>query len=214
MSDNARQRSATPAMETESREWLIRCPVCGHEPSVWDLGGIRYKASGTKWIFRRCSACNQVGWHLVYRKRDGITPPALRPARPLRWYIGALAAIIVIFVALLGGTLFVILSRASAGPREATNGYFAAGIAQDWAGAHGRLSAMQRGQVSTGGLAAIWAAREGTRGPAESFRVTNFNIRNGQARISGTLRYRDGTTESRTVWLIEEGGAWKITAGH
>ena len=212
MGDKAGRRWATAAMEAESREWLVRCPACGHERSVWDLGGVRYKARGTKRILRRCPACQQLGWHLVYRQRDGVRLPPLRPARPLSWYIGAFVVIVVFFVGLLVGGLFLILNRASAGPRDATTDYFAAVVARDWAGAHGQLSAAQRGRVSPQGLAAIWEAREGAHGPADGFRVTGFSGKNGRTRVSGTLRYRDGATEPRTVWLVEEGGAWKIAS--
>ena len=33
------------SMEAESREWRRTYP-CGHARSVWDLGGIRWKAAG------------------------------------------------------------------------------------------------------------------------------------------------------------------------
>lgn len=32
-------------MEAESRRWMVRCS-CGFERSLWDLGGIRWKAKG------------------------------------------------------------------------------------------------------------------------------------------------------------------------
>ena len=54
-------------MQTESRSWMIRC-TCGHEKSVWDSGGIRWKARGTPRRFRRCPNCGQTTWHVVYRK--------------------------------------------------------------------------------------------------------------------------------------------------
>jgi hypothetical protein len=54
------------SMEAESRQWMVRCP-CGHEVSVWDLGGIRWKAVGNKMRLRRCSVCGSVEWHTVYK---------------------------------------------------------------------------------------------------------------------------------------------------
>lgn len=206
----------TSAMEAESREWLVRCPACGFEPSVWELGGIRYKARGTKKQFRRCTACGQIGWHTVYRSRDGARLAPLRPARPLWWHIGSFAAVLLLFVGLLvgllGAVLFLILSRASAGPRGASNGYFAAVAARDWTNASEHFSAARRPRVGPASLATTWANRESARGPVTGYRVTGFSIRGATARVSGTVRYRDGSTEPHTLRLVDEGNAWKIAS--
>jgi hypothetical protein len=53
------------SMEAESRRWMIRCP-CGVETSVWDSGGIRWKASGTPKRYLWCRTCRQMSWHTVY----------------------------------------------------------------------------------------------------------------------------------------------------
>jgi len=50
------------SMEADSREWMIRCG-CGFERSVWDTGGIRWKASGTSSNYMRCKGCGQRSWH-------------------------------------------------------------------------------------------------------------------------------------------------------
>ena len=63
------------AMETESRAWMVRCRSCGFERSIWELGGIRWKATGSKWTWGRCPNCGQRGWHTISR-RDQIDPPA------------------------------------------------------------------------------------------------------------------------------------------
>lgn len=63
---NSLQRRASPAMEAESRAWMVQCPHCGAERSVWDSGGIRYRAAGTSRLYRRCFACGKRGWHKVY----------------------------------------------------------------------------------------------------------------------------------------------------
>jgi len=60
--------SWSASMEAESREWMVRCRACGHEQSNWDLGGVRWKAKGTKWTWRRCPACDKRGWHKIYRR--------------------------------------------------------------------------------------------------------------------------------------------------
>ena len=46
------------AMEAESRLWMMRCPD-GHEISVWDAGGIRFKAKGK--AIPRLFKCNDCG---------------------------------------------------------------------------------------------------------------------------------------------------------
>ena len=57
-------------LEAESRQWLVSCPNCGHEVSVWEVGGIRYKASGTVYRYGRCVSCRQRGMLRVYRPGD------------------------------------------------------------------------------------------------------------------------------------------------
>jgi predicted RNA-binding Zn-ribbon protein involved in translation (DUF1610 family) len=58
------------AAEQESREWMLVCPRCGHARSVWDLGGVRYKAASKgKRKRMRCPACGETGWHRVERHR-------------------------------------------------------------------------------------------------------------------------------------------------
>jgi DNA-directed RNA polymerase subunit RPC12/RpoP len=48
------------AIEADSRRWLLRCPNCDTVQSVWDIGGVRYKAvSKGKRVGVRCSSCGQ-----------------------------------------------------------------------------------------------------------------------------------------------------------
>ena len=203
-------RAWAASMEAESREWMVRCPSCGYERSVWDSGGIRWKASGTSRQFRRCPNCGRRGWHIVYRPRDGAAPPA--SSRPNMRLVLALAGGGALLAALvLAGVLFAVF-RGTAGPRDATNGYFAAVIAGDWPGAQGYLSAAQRARVTPAGLQATWAARESANGPAAGFSVRGTSVKTTTARVSGTLRYQNGASESRTVQLVKEGGAWKIAS--
>jgi len=199
-------------MEAESREWLVRCPACGFERSVAEMGGTRYKALGTKKRFLRCPHCRGFGWHTIYRSGTGVRLAPLRPSRPLWWHIGALVGVLLLFFVLLGGGFFFILSRASAGPRDTTTAYFAAVGAGDWASAHDSLSAARREQVTPANLAALWETQESAHGPVAGFDTTSFSVKNGRARISGKLRYRDETTESRVVQLVREGGVWKIAS--
>jgi hypothetical protein len=50
------------SMEAESRAWMARCEACGGERSVWDLGGIRWKAAGSPRRRLPCINCGQVTW--------------------------------------------------------------------------------------------------------------------------------------------------------
>lgn len=56
------------SIEAESRDWMVRCRACGFERSLWDLGGLRWKAKGTTWTLGRCPACRQWGFHKIYRR--------------------------------------------------------------------------------------------------------------------------------------------------
>jgi hypothetical protein len=56
------------SMEKESREWLMKCLDCGLEQSVWEAGGIRWKASGRKQTKSYCEKCDFLTWHEIYRK--------------------------------------------------------------------------------------------------------------------------------------------------
>ena len=58
------------AMEAESRTWMVVCGTCGYQRSVWDLGGVRWKAAGTPRKLARCPQCNTVGWHTVQRQEQ------------------------------------------------------------------------------------------------------------------------------------------------
>ena len=58
------------SMEADSREWMMRCR-CGFERSIWDMGGIRWKARGTSRNYMRCQGCGKRSWQTTYRKTSG-----------------------------------------------------------------------------------------------------------------------------------------------
>jgi predicted RNA-binding Zn-ribbon protein involved in translation (DUF1610 family) len=58
-------------VEAESRNWIMQCPRCGHEVSVWDYGGMRYRAPGPVYRLGRCPDCHKVGMLRVF-KRDPL----------------------------------------------------------------------------------------------------------------------------------------------
>lgn len=55
-------------IEAHSRQWMVRCPECGTERSVWELGGVRWRAAGKPRWYRRCIGCGRRVWHEVYRR--------------------------------------------------------------------------------------------------------------------------------------------------
>ena len=55
-------------LEAESRQWMMQCPNCKHEVSVWEMGGIRWKAAGNPRRYAVCLNCMKSGWHQLYRK--------------------------------------------------------------------------------------------------------------------------------------------------
>ncbi len=59
------------SMEAHSRSWMVRCS-CGHARSVWDIGGIRWKAAGRPRWYMKCPQCGQRSWHKV--SRDAPSP--------------------------------------------------------------------------------------------------------------------------------------------
>ena len=61
-------RSWAESMEAESRQWMLKCQNCGFEQSIWDVGGLRWKASGTKVVTQRCPNCGKVGGHTISKK--------------------------------------------------------------------------------------------------------------------------------------------------
>jgi hypothetical protein len=71
-------RSWAASMEADSRRWMMTCN-CGLARSIWDLGGIRWKARGQSRNYGRCPACGKRSWHtLVWRAE----PDPARPDAP------------------------------------------------------------------------------------------------------------------------------------
>ena len=54
-------------IKLESEEWYFKCD-CGNEFSVWDTGGIRYKAKGNPLKAARCTKCNKIAVRKLYKR--------------------------------------------------------------------------------------------------------------------------------------------------
>lgn len=100
------QRGATAAMEAESRAWMVQCPKCGAERSVWDMGGIRYKAKGSSRWYRRCPSCGKRAWLKVYWKGGVAGASQASPA-----FIVKLVLAIVFGVLLLTGLILLVVFK-------------------------------------------------------------------------------------------------------
>jgi hypothetical protein len=60
-------------MEADSRRWMIQCSSCNFEQSIWDIGGVKWKAYGTSYTAKRCKNCGKIARHKVYKKQEAIT---------------------------------------------------------------------------------------------------------------------------------------------
>ncbi|MBP6001992.1 MAG: hypothetical protein KA746_01025 [Pyrinomonadaceae bacterium] len=56
------------SMESDSRRWFMKCLKCDFEESIWDMGGIRWKAKGNSRNLRKCPNCLERSWHSTYKK--------------------------------------------------------------------------------------------------------------------------------------------------
>lgn len=63
-----RSVSPDPAeIEAETRKWWVTCRTCGNSRNLWDVGGVRYKASGTKSSYGNCSTCGRKRWLKIHK---------------------------------------------------------------------------------------------------------------------------------------------------
>lgn len=54
--------------ERESKQWIMQCPNCKFEISVWDAGGIRWKAAGEPRRLMSCPKCGKRGWFTLSKR--------------------------------------------------------------------------------------------------------------------------------------------------
>jgi uncharacterized Zn finger protein len=60
------------AIQAESESWLLACSVCGSVRSVWEVGGVRFKAASVgKRVMVRCAQCGQLRLMSMQRKATG-----------------------------------------------------------------------------------------------------------------------------------------------
>lgn len=61
-------RAWAAEIEATSRQWMAHCDACGHERSIWEMGGLRWKAVGSPRRLIRCPRCGKTGAHTIQRK--------------------------------------------------------------------------------------------------------------------------------------------------
>lgn len=66
------------SIQSESSAWILTCP-CGQKRSVWEIGGVRWKASGTAKRLLPCSGCGQNTWQtLTYEEPSDAANPTMK----------------------------------------------------------------------------------------------------------------------------------------
>lgn len=56
-------RSWREDAERSSRQWMGTCQTCGTVTSMWDLGGLRWRAAGKPVTLLRCPTCQRPRMH-------------------------------------------------------------------------------------------------------------------------------------------------------
>lgn len=60
------------AAEADSRRWGFVCDKCGERSSIWDIGGIKYKAVGESINLVKCPKCGHMGMHKITYQADAV----------------------------------------------------------------------------------------------------------------------------------------------
>lgn len=206
--------STAASMEAESRSWMVRCPYCGHERSVWEMGGVRYKAAGKSRQLRRCPQCKRLAWHIIYRQQStpGTGPdPAPLPLadsrrRWLLWVVGLglMAAIIAGFVTVL----IIVIGTLTQPVVNSGDAFMTALKTSNYAQAYALCTPeLQRELGSVSGMETL----VGTDQPTQ-WNWTSRSIRNGVGRLDGSLTYADGKTGTVHIEFTQVGNDWKIVS--
>ena len=62
----------------DSQRWRAICP-CGCDRSIWELGGIRYRAAGNPRKLLRCPQSHKLTWHQVIWRADADNSEKAQP---------------------------------------------------------------------------------------------------------------------------------------
>ena len=198
-------------MQAESESWVYQCPYCGFERSVWDAGGVRYKAAGTARVLRRCPQCGRAAWQRVVRRAAPGAPlpavPLADPARRVRLWILGLGGLALIVVAFVAGLLWLtttltqpVVTAGDAFLTAVQTGHDAAAYALC-------TPALQQQLGGAPGLTRlVAAARPG------HWAWSSRALRNGLGLLDGAVTFADGRAGTVHLTLQQVAGAWRVAA--
>lgn len=92
------------AMELHSRNWFARCLKCDHRRSIWELGGLRYKATGSSLTRLPCPSC---GRRTAHRLEKGENFPVTNVPAGSLWR--AILLVTLVTMLALGAIVLLIL---------------------------------------------------------------------------------------------------------
>ncbi len=96
------------AMERDSRLWKAECPHCRARTSLWEMGGVRYKAAGEPRKRMRCPKCGQSGWMRIQWTGGDVT--ALGPRPSVLPLVFKLVLFVTIPLMLIGGLVGLLVA--------------------------------------------------------------------------------------------------------
>jgi hypothetical protein len=212
-------QSLRARMEAESRRWLVQCARCGYEQSVWDWGGIRYKAAGTPRWYKKCPRCQRWSWHKVYLPKlpPGADPASGAPLAPLSEvkgrrtpipFILGLALIIAAFVTVLLIAILALVGLLTQPVATAGDNFMAALQKGNYAEAYALCAPELQEEVN--GASGIATRLQNYR-PAQ-WTWTSRSIRNGVGRVEGSFTQTNGKGGGVRLIFNQVGGVWLVSS--
>ena len=135
-------------------------------------------------------------------------PPAQKGRSPWLWVgagCGGCLTLIVLFMALVGGGLYV----ATRGPVDAAKAQLSLLASGEVDEAYGQCSEAFRARVSLSDFKAMVDAHPAVKGFADST-FSNVSRQNSVATLGGTIESTTGGTERIEIELVEENDEWRI----
>jgi len=139
--------------------------------------------------------------------------PGAPPARSKPWgkWVALGCGGLLLLGALLGGGIWLVVQKATAGPEEVIQAFLAAAGEGDYAAAHDHFSAPLKQAQPLDQFTAAASAN------SMFFQVTettfnNRSVDTAGAELSGTVTLASGTTVPASFRLVRENEAWKLIA--